>query len=169
MTKLELLASSATDDAGFSRAQAEIIEALRAENIELMERHRLEIRRLEIASYQAELRLATHLRYVSQQLNEATARLSVLVAAEEARIADECSTVMPQVMTYGQRGVIGKLLFRRNGKPHKPLRLLLFSRSGRPRSFSRFLVINKNGMPRRRFRQWMLSSGYQNLPESVQF
>jgi hypothetical protein len=163
MTKLELLASSATDDVGFSKTQAEIIEALRSENIELLERHRLEIRRLEIASYQAELRLAAHLRHASQQLNEATARLSILIAAEEAR------AMIPQVMTYGERGAIGKLLFRRNGKPHKPLRVLLFSRSGRPRKFSRFLVINKNGMPRRRFRQWMLSPGYQRLPGAVQF
>lgn len=66
-----------------------------------------------------------------------------------------------------QMGLFGRLFFRLDGRPVKPLRRLLFHTSGAPRSFLRVLVLHKNGTPRSAFAHWMGSKEYLGLRSAV--
>ena len=57
-----------------------------------------------------------------------------------------------------------RLLFRRSGRPVRPLRRLLFHASGKPRGVFRAYVLSADGIPRRPFRRWMQSEDYRRLP-----
>ncbi len=65
------------------------------------------------------------------------------------------------------RNLVGRLFFRLDGRPVKPLRRLLFHTSGAPRHFLRTLVLHKNGTPRNAFAHWMGSGEYLGLPNAV--
>jgi len=86
------------------------------------------------------------------------ARLNKAVGDMETRHAGEAA--------YRQRTCIGKMLFRRDGRPVRGLRRILFHNSGKPRGALRTLVISKRGVPRKPFRQWMTGEKYQSLPRA---
>lgn len=89
-----------------------------------------------------------------------------IVTDEPIEVEESPPVPSVKVMTYEERGHLGRLLFKKSGRPHKLLRVFLFSTSGRPRRLTRFLVLQKGGKPRRRFRQWMSSAVYQSLPKA---
>jgi len=133
------------EDAGRSDTSAHDLAALQNTIGRLKDQHTLELRQIEIASLKAEIAMARQLKEVGLQAN----------------------TPMKGIGSNNeQSGVFETLLFRKNGRPCKPLRLLLFSSKGKPRSFTRRIVFHKNGSPRRRYLQWMKSSEYQQLPEA---
>lgn len=65
------------------------------------------------------------------------------------------------------RSIWERLLFRRSGRPRKPLRVLLFHSSGKPRGIFRRWVLRRDGRVRKLFRIWMSSPSYQALPRAV--
>ena len=65
------------------------------------------------------------------------------------------------------RNLFGRIFFRPDSRPVKPLRRLLFHTSGAPRRFLRPLVLHKNGTPRSAFAQWMGSVEYLGLSNAV--
>lgn len=60
-----------------------------------------------------------------------------------------------------------RLLFKRSGKPKKPLRQMLFHSNGRPRGLFRSLVLHADRRPRSPFQEWMSSHEYQRLRGAV--
>jgi len=134
-------------DASRSDTSAQELAALRNAISRLKDQHALELRQIEIASSKAELAMAHQLKQVGLQANAPT---------------------KGHASSHEQRGLLEKLLFRKNGRPCKPLRLLLFSNTGLPRSFAKRIVFHKNGAPRRCYLQWMKSSEYQQLPRAHQ-
>lgn len=122
---------------------------LQAEIIRLKAAHALELRRLEIASYKAELEMATRLRNAG-------------LRADVVTVHNKDSSVL----LYSDRSALGKKLFRRNGRPTRLLRAVVFSASGKPRGLTRRLAFKKDGTPRAEYREWLESAAYQCLPEA---
>jgi FkbM family methyltransferase len=127
-------------------SRAEIV-ALKDEIARLKEQHALEIRRQEISFLRNEHTLVLELKKFGMRFGVS---------------ASGTDSIRP--MLYQERSMLGRLLFRWNGRPCKPLRLLLFARSGRPRRFAWRILFHKNRRPRRRYLQWMTSQDYQRQP-----
>jgi FkbM family methyltransferase len=127
-------------------SRTEII-ALKDEIASLKEQHAIGIRRQEISFLRNEHALVLELKKLGKRSDDYTSRTDRI-----------------RPLLYDERSMLGRLLFRRNGRPCKPLRLLLFARSGRPRSFAWRILFHKNHRPRRRYLQWMTSQDYQRLP-----
>ncbi|MCK0208907.1 glycosyltransferase [Starkeya koreensis] len=87
---------------------------------------------------------------------------------EELRTTQQRLRVLehsPGPAAVDRRSVLGRLFFRRNGKPTGGLRRLLFHADGKPRGIFRSWVISK-GVPRSPFRQWMEGDAYLALPKA---
>lgn len=69
-------------------------------------------------------------------------------------------------MMYRKRSVLGRMVFRHNGRPTRSLRSLLFHASGKPRGLFRSWIINAAGEPRAWMRQWMTSPEYLAQPKA---
>ncbi|MGQ3674132.1 hypothetical protein ACT6QH_01325 [Xanthobacter sp. TB0139] len=67
-------------------------------------------------------------------------------------------------MMYRKRSALGRLLFRRDGRPVRALRKTLFHANGKPRSLFRGWVVRSSGEPRDWMQQWMLGPAYLALP-----
>lgn len=65
-----------------------------------------------------------------------------------------------------KRSLLGRMLFRANGRPTRLLRRVLFHENGKPRGLFRSLVVDKDGMPYKYLRQWMSSVEYLVLPKA---
>lgn len=63
------------------------------------------------------------------------------------------------------RSFLGRVLFRRDGKPARGLRRILFHNNGKPRRIFRSWVI-RQGVPTPPFRRWMESEDYLALPKA---
>ncbi|WP_300071950.1 hypothetical protein [uncultured Ruegeria sp.] len=118
------------------------IAALHAEIERLKQAHTLELRKLEIASYKAEMELATRCRHMP-------------------RSSESGSTE--------QAGPRKTFFFRADGRPKKFLRLFLFAPSGQPRSLCKRIIFKKNGKPRSQYVTWMKSTKYQSLPKAYRW
>lgn len=162
-------------------------ERLREENetdvsarlAELERTHRFEMRRFEIAAHKAEQALARDLLVVRRE-RDALASDNLQLRRERDALSAELLHLRPILhgapprtdtdfgvpSEWQRRGVVGRLAFRKNGRPHKPLRLLLFRSSGRPRTLTRRLVLHRDGRLRGPFRQWMTSGAYLDLPDA---
>lgn len=119
------------------------IVALEEEIARLKEKHALELRRQEISFLRNESALVLKLKQAGIGLNDPS--------------------------TKDKRSALGRLLFRRNGRPRKPLRFLLFASSGKPRKITRRALFRRNGTPRKPFISWMRSHDYQRLPRAHRF
>lgn len=118
------------------------IAALHAEIERLKQAHTLELRQLEIASYKAEMKLATRCRHF-----QGSSRVGSAGHTERKKT----------------------FFFRADGRPKKFLRLFLFAPSGRPRSLCKRIIFKKNGTPRPQYVTWMKSSKYQSLPKAYRW
>ncbi|SCW92342.1 glycosyltransferase [Ancylobacter rudongensis] len=72
---------------------------------------------------------------------------------------------LPGQSSDHQRSLLGRVLFRRDGKPARGLRRILFHNNGKPRRIFRSWVI-RQGVPTPPFRQWMESEDYLALPKA---
>jgi FkbM family methyltransferase len=114
-------------------------------------------------------------RYEALVVDAARARAEAAAALrrEEAAEARMASLEMDHIHREADdrvlraRSLFGRLFFRPDGRPVKPLRRLLFHTSGAPRRFLRVLVLHKNGAPRRAFAHWMRSTEYLGLSNPV--
>ncbi len=94
-------------------------------------------------------------------------RCALAKQAEERRSAlTTFESWLANETIYRRRSLLGRMLFRRDGRPTRGLRLALFHKNGAPRGIFRPWVIGKDGIPRKSLRQWMSSAEYIELPKA---
>jgi hypothetical protein len=92
------------------------------------------------------------------QAGSELSRQAAELASMQSWLADET--------VYRQRSRLGRMLFRRDGRPTRGLRLALFHKNGEPRDIFRSWIIGEDGKPRRSLLQWMTCAEYLRLPKA---
>lgn len=108
--------------------------------------------------------------YRAAQSEKEVASLRVqetLAALEAAKVAQEPLIAKSEIPLAPEMSFWRSVFFRRNGRPKKALRRALFHTSGRPRGVFKKYVLRLDGTPRNAFEQWMTSTEYLSMPDSV--
>lgn len=145
-----------------SEATKETVSSLKERIATLADAHALEMRRLEIESYGAEVRLATQLKVTKAQKQTLQNQLEDLRRHHDnyVREAELAAKYRKQRKTSIERFFINA----ETGQPKRLLRGAMYHPDGRPRKMCRSLVLRSSGQPRRAFEQWMRSEQYRSLP-----